>query len=85
MQRKLFLMFALLCVVAQGAWAQVTFPIVYNSVWDGSTTSKPTFVGPGTLKASTWDVNITAIFTADWPRQGSGTVENPYLITSADE
>ena len=43
LKRKLFLLFALLCAVAQGAWAQFTEPIVYDDVWDGSTTSKPEY------------------------------------------
>ena len=31
-------------------------------------------------------VNVHAIFTVpDWPRQGSGTTDSPYLITSADD
>ena len=32
------------------------------------------------------NVNVHAIFTVpDWPRQGSGTTDSPYLITSADD
>jgi len=36
-------MIALLCAIAQGAWAQViTFPIQYDDVWDGHASTKPT-------------------------------------------
>ena len=32
------------------------------------------------------DVNVHAVFSVpDWPRQGSGTANSPYLITSADD
>ncbi len=33
--KKQILLFALLCAVVQGAWAQISYPIVYNDVWDG--------------------------------------------------
>jgi len=37
--KLLFLILALLCAVVQGAWAQ------YDDVWDGVTTTKPTYTG----------------------------------------
>ncbi|MBR5394829.1 MAG: hypothetical protein IK144_07060 [Bacteroidaceae bacterium] len=43
MKQKLILMFALLCVVAQGAWAQIPDPTVYDDVWDGHSTSRPEY------------------------------------------
>ena len=43
MKKKIFFMLALLCAVAQGTWAQITFPIVYDDVWDGRTTSVPVY------------------------------------------
>ena len=30
-------------------------------------------------------VNITAYFWADWPTQGAGTAEDPYIISSAED
>jgi hypothetical protein len=43
MKKELILMIALLCAIAQGAWAQViTFPIQYDDVWDGHASTKPT-------------------------------------------
>ena len=37
MRQKIFLLIALLCAVAQGAWAQEW------SVWDGNAETKPSF------------------------------------------
>lgn len=34
---------ALLCAVAQGTWAQIPDPTVFDDVWDGRSTSKPEF------------------------------------------
>jgi len=50
-----------------------------NISYSGNPTSSLTFTMPRK------DVNINAEFTADWPRQGSGTAESPYLITTADD
>ena len=60
MKRKLFLMFALLCAAAQGAWAQVTFPIVYDDVWDGTTKTKPTFHASYGGKSNVYVINTAA-------------------------
>ena len=43
MRKQIFLILALLCAVAQGTKAQITFPIVYDDVWDGRTTSVPVY------------------------------------------
>lgn len=43
MQKKIILMFALLCAVAQGVWAQIPDPTVFDDVWDGHSTSKPEY------------------------------------------
>ena len=43
MREKIFLLTALLCAVVQGAWAQITFPIVYDDVWDGTSKTKPAY------------------------------------------
>ena len=43
MRQKIFLTVALLCIVAQGAWAQIPDPTVYDDVWDGHSTSKPEY------------------------------------------
>ena len=37
------MMLALLCAIVQGTKAQITFPIVYDDVWDGRTTSVPVY------------------------------------------
>ena len=49
MQRSKFLLiFALFCGLVQEGWAQITFPIVYDDVWDGSSKTKPVYdVGSG--------------------------------------
>lgn len=60
MKRKLFLMFTLLCAAAQGAWAQVTFPIVYDDVWDGTTKTKPTFHASYGGKSNVYVINTAA-------------------------
>ena len=43
MRQKIFLILALLCAVAQGTWAQIPDPTVFDDVWDGRSTSKPEF------------------------------------------
>ena len=42
-QKNTFLILALLCAIVQGTKAQITFPIVYDDVWDGRTTSVPVY------------------------------------------
>ena len=41
--KKLFLLFALLCAVAQGALSQISYPILSNDVWDGKSQAMPQF------------------------------------------
>ena len=41
--KKLLLFIAMLCAFAQGAWAQFSEPVVYDDVWDGVTTTKPSY------------------------------------------
>lgn len=43
MKKKVLLILALLCAVAQGAWAQIPDPTVFDDVWDGHSTSKPEY------------------------------------------
>lgn len=57
----LLLILALLCVFAQGAWAQVvTFPIQYDDVWDGHSTEAPPMVGDITDKYWTYEISKAA-------------------------
>ena len=42
-KKKILMMLALLCAIVQGTKAQITFPIVYDDVWDGRTTSVPVY------------------------------------------
>ena len=43
MKKKVLLILALLCAVAQGVWAQIPDPTVFDDVWDGHSTSKPEY------------------------------------------
>ena len=45
MQRKIFIIFALLYVMVQGAWAQVEIPdpTHFDDTWDGTTKTQPVY------------------------------------------
>ena len=58
--KQLFLILALLCAVAQGIWAQIANPSVYDDVWDGQTTTRPQFHSTYEGKSNVFVINTAA-------------------------